>query len=261
MPEKGKSVWGYVRSLMILLLLCGMVTLAIFAFLHQRKRICEDVSVTIEYGGTHKPVTEKEVVAIIEHSGLKVIGVEERNVNLAAIYDTLGNLPFVKAVNPIYFSGSTLNIDLQLHEFVAHVYPNNGNDYFICADGTLLTYSPRIKERLLIACGNIPALKTNSCDISQAGKTLNRIYDIAQLIAADKFYSAQFKQLYVNAEKEFELIASVGKHTILIGDGSNAEEQLSQLRTVYKQGIAFMQPDKYSHLDLRYKNRIIAQKR
>lgn len=245
----------------MLVLLGGVITLSVLAFLHQRKRICEEIAVTISYDGEHKPVTEKEVTALIERSGIKALGIEEHMVDMAALYDTLGHIPFVKTVKPIYFSGNTLNINLELHNLVAHIYPAEGSDFYICEDGTLLPYSPRIKEQLPVACGAIPQRKAHTDNITNAGKTINRIYAIAKLITADEFYKAQFKQIYVNSDKEFELIASVGKHTILLGDGENAEEQLSHLRTAYNQGIAFMEPDKYNQLDLRYKNRIIAKKR
>ncbi|MBQ7490305.1 MAG: hypothetical protein IJT51_07300 [Bacteroidales bacterium] len=261
MPEKGKSIGVHVRSLLMILLFLGVVALTIVAYLQQRKSVCENVAVSITYSGSHKPVSEKEIVALIGRSGIKTVGVEKHTVNLAALYDTISKIPFVKTIKPIYFSGTTLNIDLELHGMVAHVYPLDGEDFFICEDGTLLPYSPRVKERMLIANGFILAPPARIKEAGAAGKTLNSIYMLAGVIASDDFYKAQFKQIFVNSEHELELVASVGRHTVLIGDGTNAEEQLSQLRTAYKQGISFMEPDKYCQLDLRFKNRIIAQKR
>ncbi len=262
MPEREKSSIGLrVRSLLMLLLFVGVVVLAVVAYLKQRKSVCEEVAVKIEYAGSHKPMTEKEIIDMVEHSGIKTVGLEKHTVNLAALYDMLGKISFVKTVKPIYFSGNTLNIDLELHGILAHVYPANGEDFFICDDGTLLPYSPRVKERVLVASGFIPTPAAQTKNINKAGKTLNSIYRLAELISSDDFYEAQFKQVFVNSDRELGLIASMGRHTVLIGDGENAEEQLAQLREVYRQGISFMEPDKYCQLDLRFKNRIIAQKR
>lgn len=261
MSANGTEKVTIVRPLALLLLAVGVVALAVFAFIHQRKRVCEEVAVSIMYSGEHKPVSEKEILSLIASNGVEIIGTEERAVDIAAIYSALGKNPFIKEVKPMYFAGSTLNIKIELHKLLVHVYPASGNDFFICEDGTILPYSPRVKERLLIAAGNIPELNKQTKSIATAGKTLNSIFNISKLIVADDFFKAQFKQLYVNEEREFELPASVGKHIVLLGDGSNAEEQLEQLKTAYSNGFAFIGPDKYCQLDLRYKNRIIAKKR
>ncbi|MCQ2285465.1 MAG: hypothetical protein MJZ76_01150 [Bacteroidales bacterium] len=261
MAEDKKSFFKYVRPVLILLLLCGVITICVVAMIHQRNRSCEKVEVTLSYQGEHKPISEKEVLAVLNKAGVSTVGVAERDIDYHAIYEVLGENKYIKTVKPVFFIGNVLHIDVELYEAVVHVYPQDGSDFFLCEDGHILPYSNRIQERLLLAVGSIPELQKNVSEIEQAGPTLKRIYDLARIIRENEFYSAQFKQIRVNEDKELELVASVGKHTVLLGKGTNAEEQLANLCVAYRQGIAYTEPGKYSQFDLRYKNRIIAKQR
>lgn len=259
--ERKKSVLGYVKMAAIALILCGVVVLCVMGYRAQRNSVCRKIEVSVSYQGENKPFDENDVLGLLDSNRIRVVGEEKHNVDLAAVYDVLGKVPFVKTIKPVYFSGNQLNIEIELHRFLARVYASDGRDFYLCEDGSLIPYTNRICERLLLVEGNVPKVPDSVRHVNKVGPTMKRIWSLASVISANPFYSAQFKQVYVNDQKEFELIATMGKHTVLLGDGTNAEEQLFQLLEAYKQGISYMDPEKYCQLDLRYKNRIIAKKR
>jgi len=57
------------------------------------------------------------------------------------------------------------------------------------------------------------------------------------------------------------LVATVGKQVILFGNDDNASEKLFNLKQVYQNGLSHKGYDRYTQLDVRYKNRIIAQRK
>ena len=69
------------------------------------------------------------------------------------------------------------------------------------------------------------------------------------------------EQIYVHPDKEVELIPRVGNHRILLGTFDHFEEKLANLRLFYEQAIPKMGWEKYSIINLKYRNQIVCTKR
>lgn len=61
--------------------------------------------------------------------------------------------------------------------------------------------------------------------------------------------------------KEVELIPRVGRFRIVLGSLDDFEEKLNKLRLFYDQAIPKVGWDKYSVIDLKYKNQIVCTKK
>ena len=71
----------------------------------------------------------------------------------------------------------------------------------------------------------------------------------------------RIEQIYVHPDKEVELIPRVGNHRILLGTFDHFEEKLANLRLFYEQAIPKMGWEKYSIINLKYRNQIVCTKR
>lgn len=249
------------RLVIKMVIILGLAVGVFFAILQQRNRACERIEVALLYDGQKCPLTEAEVLQQLAAHHVEVEGTAIKDLDLAAVYKVLEMNPYVDSIYPIYFSGSTMQVELKLTEFIAHLFPTQGDDYFLCRNGELFPYTPKVREPLLIVTGDLPAAPARIRRINGNDHLLKRIHKMASILTGTPFYRAQFKQLCYNPQHEFELVPSMGRQTILIGNGNQLEEKLSQLEIAYKKGIAYMTPALYSQLDLRYKNRIIATKR
>ena len=65
----------------------------------------------------------------------------------------------------------------------------------------------------------------------------------------------------MNEEKEFELIPSVGNHSVLIGDVNDLGEKFSKLKIFYREGLNHTGWSQYSEINLKYRNEVYCTKR
>jgi len=249
------------KSLLLIFLSLFAIIVVVFAVVKMQHRKCEKIEIVIRSEVKELTVTREEVLSILKKNKIKIVGEELKDIDQKAIFEKLKAHPYIKQINPIRFSGQKLIIDIELRKLLLHVYPMVGQQYFVDHDGFLLPYNHNVQERLLIANGYLDASYRAGAQVRNTDSMLVALYDIAKTIDTSNFYRAQYKQLYVNQEDDIELVPAVGSQIILLGKGNNAAEKLFQLTEAYRQGLVYMNPDKYTLLDLRYKNRIIAKKR
>jgi cell division protein FtsQ len=87
------------------------------------------------------------------------------------------------------------------------------------------------------------------------------LHKIATYVDKDAFWKAQIEQIFVTAESEFVLIPKVGEHTIVFGTGDDIEIKFEKLMLFYKEGLSRVGWDKYSTINLKYKNQIVCTKK
>ena len=71
---------------------------------------------------------------------------------------------------------------------------------------------------------------------------------------------ANFKQLYLNDKNIIELIPVDGNTTILFGDEVDNNEKIFKIKEIYSNVLPFSGEKEYKLIDVRFKNRVIANK-
>ena len=250
------------RKIIPILLVIGVLVFIVLSFIHMRNRECNDIKVTVQYSGLSSPVSQEDVVALIERGGIATVGIPLKEINTDSIRSLLSTHPYIGEVDNIRFIGKTLSINLVAKEFLLHVYPSAGEQFFISTEGEILPYSDKVQERLIIVNGFINKKYKVGSNITWLKKSpMLSAYNIALAIQKDDFSKAQFRQIYINENQEIELIPSVGRLTILFGDDTDAAEKLVHLREVYRNGLIYTNINQYTQLDVRFKNRVIAKKK
>ena len=74
------------------------------------------------------------------------------------------------------------------------------------------------------------------------------------------FLASQIIQLYLNQNKEFELIPRVGNHVILFGDLDGMESKFEKLMLFYQKGVKQIGWNRYTLINLKYKNQLVCVK-
>jgi cell division protein FtsQ len=250
------------RKIIPVLLVIGVLVLIVLSFIHMRNRECSDIKVTVQYAGLSNPVSQEDIIAMIERGGIATVGIPLKEINTDSIRLLLSTHPYIREVDKIRFIGKTLSINLIAKDFLLHVYPSVGEQFFISNEGEILPYSDKVQERLIIVNGFINKKYKVGSNITWLKKSpILSAYNIAHAIQQNEFAKVQFRQIYINENQEIELIPSVGRLTVLFGDDTDAAEKLVHLREVYRNGLIYTNINQYTQLDVRFKNRVIAKKR
>lgn len=133
------------------------------------------------------------------------------------------------------------------------VFNSDGNSYFL--DGKLneIPLSEHYSPMLPIVT-NMPLMPTDSAE-----KALRaRVFKVVETIQENAFWKAQISQIAVAGNSEFELVPVIGNQRILLGDTSLLEVKLENLLAFYKQVQNHIGWDKYTTIDLRFKDQIVA---
>jgi cell division protein FtsQ len=247
--------------LKIVLCICIIVVLVI-AGIAMKSRRCEAIKVTFMPKNSVAILTQSDVQQLLAQNHITYLNKKVKEVEPDKISVLLQKHPYVDEVSGVYFSGTTLRINLKLKQPILRLYPRQGSQYLMDDKGRLLPSLPAMQERLLIANGAIfQEYRADLADTCNA--VLHQLYVIASAINRNPFLKAQISQLYVTGDPKsaIEMVPVMGNQTILLGDTSNLENKLNNLQTAYKEGISYIGFDKYSQLDLRFKNRVVAKKR
>ena len=123
-------------------------------------------------------------------------------------------------------------------------------------------YTPRLH----IVGGNINISQkmldgVSVLDTSIKNTILRDIFHLVGYINRDDFWSAQIDQIYVDGNDEIDLIPRVGNHIIHLGSAENFEDKLRNLGVFYDRVLPEVGWNKYSRINLAYKDQIVCRRR
>lgn len=248
------------KTILRVVLVLSIIVFTVLAIINRQNRSCTGVVVSIDYKGENNILSENDIIQLIASANIKTSHEKLKTIQLEQIKKALNKEIYIKKINKIYFSGTKLMIDVSLREMLLHVFPINQSPFFVDMDGIMIPNSAKIKEKLIIVNGTFNTHFKQLEKISPKEPVLNSIYQIATKIKNDPFLNENFKQIYVNEQRVIELVPINGSLTILFGDEVDAQEKFFKIKEIYTNVLPYSADKKYSLIDVRFKNRVIAKK-
>ncbi|MGD0342896.1 MAG: cell division protein FtsQ, partial [Bacteroidales bacterium] len=90
---------------------------------------------------------------------------------------------------------------------------------------------------------------------------LKDMFSFINYINNDSFWSAQIDQIYVDDNNEIDLIPRVGNNIIHLGTFENYKGKLRNLAAFYDQVLPEVGWNKYSVINLEFRDQIVCKKR
>ena len=156
----------------------------------------------------------------------------------------------IKSAEVFVLPNGDLTVNVTPKEPLVRVQNVQGKSYYLDIEGKPFPLSRNYTQRLMVANGNI----IDSVDVAVVSKVAKYIYQ-------NEFWKAQIIQLHINENKEIELIPRVGNHIILLGDQEEMEAKFEKLMLFYQKGVQQTGWNKYSTINLKYKNQLVCVKR
>lgn len=225
------------------------------------KQTCKKINVVLLDSLQNKFVTQQEVLDIINGYSGKLLGKKRDTINISVLEKLLNQRSAIKQSQISITRDGVLNIEITQRRPVLRIQSQNGGfyvdetQYIFPLVETFTSYVP-------IVSGNIPL----ELDQSHRGKVkddtqgwLTNIMEFGKYIDNHPFWSAQIEQIYIAENNDIQLATRVGDIKIIFGSTQDYKEKLDKLYTFYKNIIPSQGWDKYSSVNLKYKDQIICK--
>jgi len=87
------------------------------------------------------------------------------------------------------------------------------------------------------------------------------LFDFADYINKDPFWSNQIMQININDKLKVELVPRVGDHMVMMGDLSRYKQKLEKLKMLYLYGLNEIGWNQYKTIDLQFRDQVVCTKK
>jgi cell division protein FtsQ len=211
--------------------------------------ICKELRVDIVDTLDRHYLTDNDIISSISKAGLSPVGKDLATINLAAIEKKLEENRLIKRTECYKTVDGTVRIKVYQRIPVLRIFSTKGN-YYVDNEGEKMPVPGNFAAYVPIASGFIE---------DEFAK--KQLYEFALFLQHDKFWNSQIKQIYVAPNGDVELTPAVGNHQIVLGGMENYKENLEKLRLFYDKGLSKVGWNKYSVINLKYKNQVVCTKK
>ena len=236
----------------------GLIVLFVFAW--KAKTVKKCTAIQIELTGNTTGflfMDEKEILRFINEQGVN-IGTPIGNINLIQLEKALGSTKWVEHANIFIDNQQQVQVKIEQRLPVARIFAASGNSFYIDKTGQRLPLRQLSVMRLPVFTGFPSDQEKLSIPDSLL---LNDVLFFAKTIQQDSFYLAQIAQVNIASNGDFEMVPTLGDHTVLIGSVDNLADKLNRLYTFYKKVWVPSGINAYQVLDLRFDHQVVALKK
>jgi cell division protein FtsQ len=212
-------------------------------------------------------INESDVRNMIRLEHPKIAGIPLSGLDAAKMEESLRMAPVIKSAQVYKTVEGRLVIEVVQRTPVIRVEDRDHRQYFLDREGNVIPAAADYAPYILPVNGEIDGAYGKRKNVLEGGddssrdSIMNDIIALANYIAGDPFWNAQIVQIYVNRNKEFELVPRVGAQIILFGDLSRLEQKFFKLGTLYREGFRQKGWNQYEIINLKYNHQVICTKR
>lgn len=233
-----------------LCLLAGYIVFAVFFFESKPKEIiCSNFSIEAADSSTVRFVNVAELEKYIDKKQLNPYGKRIKEINTEAIEKALLKNQIIKSAEAFVTDNGDVRVKITAKEPILRVMSDDGSDYYVDRDSTIMPLSEHFAAFLPIATGNIRKKFAKS-----------DLYRFAMFLRDNEFWNAQIEQIQVLPDNEIILIPRVGDQKILLGKLDNYQAKLEKLMTFYQKGLNKVGWNNYAVINLKYDKQVVCSK-
>ncbi len=234
--------------------------------------LCKSFDIKVNQDDELDFIDKTDVAQLIKDRGDSIVGQPKSTVNVTELEKALNSHPAIANAEVSISIDGVLKVDVKQRKPIIRIINADGDSYYLDDEGTLMPLSDKYTAKVVVANGNIfePFAKRYQYSVNDIAKDsllkttsmLDELFAMATYINADEFWKSQVQQIYINSEKDMEIVPLVGNQKIIFGDTTAMDEKFKKLMVFYKEGLNTTGWwDKYSSINLKFKNQIVCTKK
>lgn len=189
-----------------------------------------------------------DVAGVLVAKGMQLHGLKMEDLNRDLIRQAVLSIPGVRDVTVFSLPEGILNIEVVQRKPLLR-YVSQNTSYYLDTEGREVPLSPRYSARVIMVTGD-----------PDRNFITDSLKAMVEHIAGQPFLDALIHGIHVYPDHTLELLTRFGDHRVFMGTAANYEWKLTKLRGFYQKGLPVAGWDKYSTIDLRYSNQVVARK-
>ena len=253
-------------KILLLIPLLYIVLIPVYIVRSTSSKPCWRIVIDISDSSDYHFVTERQLMNLVYGNSEKIVGKPVKDISVTEIENRINVLRELKVAEVYFTIDGTLHVYADQRNPIMRVMPENGGDFFIDEDGVVMRRRNLYTPRLHIVGGNINISTAMLNGVSVLDTTIKNsilkdIYSLVNYINDDNFWSAQIDQIWVDNHDEIDLIPRVGNQLVHLGTATNFVGKLRNLQAFYDKVLPEVGWDKYSLINLEFKDQIVCKKR
>lgn len=250
-----KLVWFAFLGLAALV---GLVLL--MSLITKKDQVQTTTAMKVIIMGKESFIDQNDISNLINKEFGTVVGKPLNLVPLQEIEKSLEKLPYVSDVEVFSDMDGVIQVSIQQREVILRVINAFGKEYYVDSKGVKIPVTLRYVPHVLVANGNIAEGYTKPLEEIKT-PLLKDLVNIVEQVKDDALWSNQIVQLYVNSEKDIEIVPRVGDQQLIIGNADSLTYKLERLQVFYKEILPRVGNDAYAKVNVKYGGQIICERR
>ncbi len=225
---------------------------------------CKSIDIIIVHEGTDEMISKENVLMLVKNVDDSIEHMKICNIPITRIYNAINENKAIKQSN--IYAGIDGSVHIKIHQRkpVLKIF-NPEQTLYIDEENIIFESRNGESARVIIANGFIDPIRLNETGIVLVDTIQNKQYSellaLSKFIRNDEFLNSMIEQIYVNEDKEYEIIPKIGRQIILLGDINNYRSKLSKLKAFFIQGAAVEGWTKYKTINLKFEDQVVCEKK
>ncbi len=250
------------------ILFAGLIAILGFAITEQKRVPCTGIIVKINDGNKPGFINEDDVLNLINKHFKNIETLYIDSINTGIIEAALKQNPYIRQVRVYKSITGQIRVELKRSNAFVRVINQQGEGFYIGAEGEILPLSGSFIPHILVAGGHIPercnpeerrVLNIERQNMAEAN-LLESIWYLAKKINQHPVLNNAIAQIYVNSKGEFELAPLSGGHIVELGNVENLDLKFENLLAFYQAGAPKLDKKSYRIIDLKFNDQVVCKK-
>jgi cell division protein FtsQ len=190
-----------------------------------------------------------------------MVGKPVHEIDVKAIEERYRKESYLRDVKVFIDSRAVLNIEVEPREAFFRVLHDDGTSYFVDKEGYRFPVSRHYTPRVQVVTGKVPIVKQSLAQNDSS--VIHHIFELLSFIKKDELLDALVEEIHVEIGGVIELVPKVGKFRIIYGrhDPLAIADRFENLRIFYEEGMPYEGWNKYSSINIEFKDQVVCSLR
>jgi len=237
-----------------------VLSAVVFSELRFNEVVCKGIDISVDSDNEKALLSKNDIKLVVSEQGTDYfLDKPITQISLRKIEERVKRIPLVKSCEAHHDFSGVISISVKEYKPIARIVRSTigtspYTDQYISEDGKFIGTSPLFTPRIIVTGGPYFDGKRDIQD--KRGKTLIPFF---QYIENNEFWKAQISQIIVAKDGGIVLIPTIGTTRIDFGLATNIENKFKKLFIFYQKVIPNKGWNKYSWVQLKYKNQVICE--